>query len=153
MPPLGAVPTNLATLRVREGLLAILLAGGVEARDAAWALDALSLYVSAYALEQSLVEQRRRHPDEEWVLDRGELIRRFTALPADTFPHTRRHAAELASGTGHDRFEFTLRLVTDHLTRHGAARRPAPPDERGRTPAPRGPLRPVVQRPPSRGRP
>ncbi|MEU6555320.1 TetR/AcrR family transcriptional regulator [Streptomyces sp. NPDC046915] len=113
---LGVVPTNLSTLRVREGLLAILLAGGIEPQSAAWVLDALSLYVSAYALEQSLVQQRRRHPDQEWVLGREELIRRFTALPADTFPQTRRYAAELTSGTGHDRFEFTLGLIMDNLT-------------------------------------
>ena len=33
---------------------------------------------------------------------------RFTALPAEKFPLTQRHAADLISGTGHDRFEFTL---------------------------------------------
>jgi AcrR family transcriptional regulator len=113
---LGTVPTNLSTLRVREGLLAILLAGGTEPQTAAWVLDALSLYVSAYALEQSLVQQRRKHPDQDWVLSREELVRRFTALPADTFPLTRRYAAELTSGTGHDRFEFTLGLIMDSLT-------------------------------------
>jgi AcrR family transcriptional regulator len=113
---LGTVPTNLNTLRVREGLLAILLTGGIEPQTAAWALDALSLYVSAYALEQSLVQQRRKHPDQEWVLSREELLRRFTALPADTFPETRRYAAELTSGTRHDRFEFTLGLIMDNLT-------------------------------------
>jgi len=46
-----------------------------------------------------------------------ELLRRFTALPADTFPHTRRYAAELISGTGRDRFEFTLGLIMDNLGR------------------------------------
>ncbi|MEV4148723.1 TetR/AcrR family transcriptional regulator [Amycolatopsis sp. NPDC049691] len=114
---LGTVPTNLDALRVREGLFAILLAGGVEPQTAAWALDALSLYVSAYALEQSLVRQRRKNPDDEWVLGREELLSRFTALPADTFPQTRRYATELTSGSGHDRFEFTLRLMIDNLTR------------------------------------
>ncbi len=113
---LGMVPTNLDALRVREGLFAILLAGGVAPQTAAWVLDAMSLYVSAYALEQSLVQQRRKHPDQEWVLSREELLRRFTALPADTFPHTRRHAAELTSGSGHERFEFTLALFLDNLT-------------------------------------
>ena len=121
---LAMVPTNLSTLRVREGLLAILLAGGTEPQTAAWTLDAMSLYVSAYALEQSLVQQRRKHPDQEWVLSREELIRRFTALPADTFPQTRRYAAELTSGTGHDRFEFTLALIIDSLTHPQPA--PAP---------------------------
>jgi AcrR family transcriptional regulator len=113
---LGMVPTNLDALRMREGLLAILLAGGIAPQTAAWVLDAMSLYVSAYALEQSVVRQRK-HPDQEWVVGGEELIRRFTALPADTFPQTRRYAAELTSGTGHDRFEFTLALFLDNLTR------------------------------------
>ncbi|WP_344857363.1 TetR/AcrR family transcriptional regulator [Amycolatopsis ultiminotia] len=114
---LATVPTNLDTLRVGEGMLAILLAGGIEPQTAAWALDALSLYVGAYAMEQALVQQQRKHPDQQWVLGREELLRRFTALPADTFPQTRRYAAELTSGTGHDRFEFTLGLIMDNLTR------------------------------------
>nr|WP_039795206.1 TetR/AcrR family transcriptional regulator C-terminal domain-containing protein [Amycolatopsis alba] len=114
---LGTVPTNLHTLKVREGLLAILLDGGIEPQTAAWALDALSLYVSAYALEQSLVQQRRKNQDQEWVVSREDLLHRFAALPADEFPRTRRHAAELTSGTGHDRFDFTLGLIMDNLDR------------------------------------
>ncbi|MFI6218836.1 TetR/AcrR family transcriptional regulator [Nocardia brasiliensis] len=117
---LATVPTNLETLRVGEGILAILLAGGVEPRTAAWARDALSLYVSAYALEQSLVQQRRRHQDQEWVLSHDELLDRFAALPADEFPLTRRHAADLISGTGHERFEFAVgRLVHDLVSASG----------------------------------
>ncbi|MEV5944344.1 TetR/AcrR family transcriptional regulator [Streptomyces sp. NPDC051994] len=123
---LGVVPTSLSTLRVREGLLAILLRGVIEPKTAAWVLDALSPYVSAYALEQPLVQQRRRDPDQEWVLGREELIRRFTALPADTFPQTRRYAAELTSGTGHDRFEFTLGLIMDNLTQSQSQSQPQP---------------------------
>lgn len=118
---LATVPTHLETLRVGEGILAILLAGGIEPRVAAWARDALSLYVSAYALERSLVQQRRQHQDQEWLLGHEELLDRFTALPAETFPHTRRHAAALISGTGHDRFEFALGLLVNGL-------RPAPAD-------------------------
>jgi len=112
---LAAVPTNLETLRVGEGILAILLAGGVDPKTAGWARDALSLYVSAFALEQSLVRQRRRHQDQDWVLSHEELLDRFTALPADQFPQTRRHAADLISGTAHDRFEFALGLLMDNL--------------------------------------
>lgn len=111
---LAMVPTHLETLRVREGLLAILLAGGIEPRTAAWALDALTLYVCAYALERSLVQ--RRHDDHDWVLDRDELIDRYRALPADRFPNTRRYAADLTSGSGHDRFDFTLDLILGSLT-------------------------------------
>jgi AcrR family transcriptional regulator len=119
---LAMVPTHLETLRLGEGILAILLAGGIEPQAAAWALDALTLYVGAYALERSLVRQRQRNHADDWVLGRDELVERLSALPADKFPHTRRHAAELTSGTGHDRFEFTLTLMLDNLSR----RRPAP---------------------------
>jgi AcrR family transcriptional regulator len=114
---LAMVPTHLETLRVSEGILAILLTGGVEPRTAAWVRDALTLYVSGYALERSLVQQRQQHRDQDWVLSREELINRFSALPADRFPHTRRHAAELTSGTGHERFDFTLNLMIDNLCR------------------------------------
>lgn len=36
----AVVPRNLDTLRINEGLLAILSAGGLAARPAAWAVDA-----------------------------------------------------------------------------------------------------------------
>jgi AcrR family transcriptional regulator len=94
---LALCPTDLETMRVTEGMLAILLAGDVTPQAAAWGIDALLLYVAAYCLEASIVR------------------RRFTALPAETFPHLTRHAAELTGGEGHDRFDFTLTLMTDGL--------------------------------------
>ncbi|QDQ10013.1 TetR/AcrR family transcriptional regulator [Streptomyces spectabilis] len=112
---LATVPTHLETLRVGEGMLAILLAGGVDPRTAAWAMDALSLYVAGYAMERSLVQRRQGAQDGDWVLSQEELVRRFSALPADAFPHTRQHAPELTSGSGHDRFDFTLGLILDGL--------------------------------------
>jgi AcrR family transcriptional regulator len=114
---LAMIPTHLETLRVQEGLLAIMLAGGIEPRTAAWTLDALTLYVSAYALERSLVRQRQQHRDDDWVLGRDDMIDRFNALPADRFPITKRLAAELNSGSGHDRFDFTINLIIDNLAR------------------------------------
>lgn len=112
---LAAVPTNLETLRVSEGMLGIALAGGLAPQTAAWAIDALGLYVAAYALEASMVRQRQGDPDAEWVLDRDELVERFTALPEATFPLTRRHARDLTSGTAHQRFDFTLGLLIENL--------------------------------------
>ncbi|MET7481283.1 TetR/AcrR family transcriptional regulator [Streptomyces sp. NPDC005648] len=110
-------PTDLETLRVSEGLLAILLAGGVAPQAAAWAVDALLLYVAAYCLERSIARQRSAQDDTAWVLDREELLGRLTALPAESFPHTTRHAAELTAGEGHDRFDFTVILMLDGLAR------------------------------------
>jgi AcrR family transcriptional regulator len=118
---LAVVPTNLETLRVAEGMLGILLAGGVDPQTAAWGIDALSLYVAGYALEASMVRSRTKDPDEAWVVNRKELMRRFAALPESTFPHTRRHAAELTSGAEHQRFDFVLDLLTANLAPHSTA--------------------------------
>ena len=92
---LAVVPTNTETLRVNEGMLSIVLAGGLDPQAAAWAVDALSLYVNAFCLETSLKDRQVGH--EGWAVSRDELLGRFAALP-DTFPHTKRYAAELTSG-------------------------------------------------------
>jgi AcrR family transcriptional regulator len=110
---LAMAPADLEIVRVSEGMLAILLAGGVAPQAAAWAVDALLLYVAAYCLELSVA--RSANADAPWVLDPAELRRRFAALPADAFPHTTRYAAELTAGAGHDRFDFTLGLMVDGL--------------------------------------
>lgn len=112
---LAIVPTNLETMRVNEGMFAIVLAGGIDPQTAAWAIDALTLYVNAYCLEASLRDQVTRNGDN-WIVSRDELLRRFAELP-DTFPQTKRYAAELTSGTGHDRFDFTINLILDGLQR------------------------------------
>ncbi|MBP0456963.1 TetR/AcrR family transcriptional regulator [Streptomyces montanisoli] len=109
---LAAAPTNEDTLRIGEGMLAILLAGGIAPQAAAWGIDSLMLYVSAYTLEVSLLTD----PGNEWVVSRDELLSRLSGLP-DTFPQTKRHAAELTAGTDHERFDFTLDLVLDGLAR------------------------------------
>ena len=115
---LALAPTYLEILRVSEGMLAILLAGGIAPQAAAWGIDALLLYVAAYCLEVSIRRQRSAQDDVAWGLDRDELLRRFTALPAESFPHTTRHAAELTAGEDHDRFDFTLALMIDGLAQH-----------------------------------
>lgn len=112
---LAIMPTNLETMRVNEGMFAIVLAGGVDPQTAAWAIDALTLYVNAYCLETSLRDRAARNGDN-WVVSRDELLRRFAELP-DRFPQTKRYAAELTSGTGHDRFDFTVKLILDGLQR------------------------------------
>jgi AcrR family transcriptional regulator len=114
---LAIMPTNLETMRVSEGMFAIVLAGGVDPQTAAWAIDALTLYVSAYCLETSLKDNRVTQHGDSWVVSHDELQRRFAALP-DSFPQTKRYAAELTSGTGHDRFDFTINLILDGLQRH-----------------------------------
>jgi AcrR family transcriptional regulator len=113
---LAMAPTDREVLRVNEGMLAILLAGGLAPQAAAWAIDALLLYVAAYCLESAIARQRAADDDLAWVLDRDELRTRLAALPTTTFPNITRHAGELTAGEGHDRFEFTLGLMIDGLS-------------------------------------
>lgn len=112
---LAVMPTNLETMRVNEGMFAIVLAGGADPQTAAWAIDALTLYVTAYCLEISLRNVQISR-NSGWVASRDEMLRRFAELP-DSFPQTKRYAAELTSGTGHDRFDFTINLILDGLDR------------------------------------
>jgi AcrR family transcriptional regulator len=109
---LAVVPTNLSTLRINEGLLTILVAAGIAPQAAAWTIDALFLYVSAYCLELSLL-----HPQTDAagsggrMMTRKAIVERFALLPSDSFPNTVRFAHELTSGHGHDRFNFTISLM------------------------------------------
>jgi AcrR family transcriptional regulator len=112
----AVAPANLDTLRVSEGLLAILLAGGIDPQTAAWAMDSLVLYVNAYSLEASLVHEQINRDEDGWVVGRDEMLDRFAALPG-SFPQTKRYAAELTAGTSQDRFDFTIGLMLDGLSR------------------------------------
>ena len=38
-------------------------------------------------------------------------------MPAETFQITTRHAVELTAGVGHDRFDFTVAVLIDGLSR------------------------------------
>ena len=111
---MAAAATNRETLRLSEGLFACVLAGGVAPQVAAWGIDALTLYVGAYCLENAAYERRRSSADDAWVVSREELLARFAALP-EGFPQTKRYAAELTSGRGHERFDFALGLLVDGL--------------------------------------
>ena len=75
------------------------------------AIDALSLYVSAYCLEQSLWVAQLGGDEQGWVLTQQELRAKFDALPSDAFPNTKRYAAELTAGEGHVRFDFAMRAM------------------------------------------
>ncbi|MTD17150.1 TetR family transcriptional regulator [Nakamurella sp. YIM 132087] len=107
---LSAAPHNPDTLRISEGLLAILLAGGVSPRDAAWAIDAVLLYVAAYCFESSVRENGSGATDPA-VDRRRQAMDRLAMLPPRLFPNTVAHARELTSGEGHERFDFTLDLM------------------------------------------
>jgi AcrR family transcriptional regulator len=108
--------TDLDVLRVNEGMLAILITGGIAPQVAAWTIDALFLYVGAYAMDIAVADKESNADEHRLAKEhRMNLIARFGALPEDRFPNTRAYATELTSGSAHERFDFTLGLILNTL--------------------------------------
>ena len=115
---LAAAPSTPDTMRIMEGLLAILTSGGVPLRYAAWAIDAAFQYTGAY----SVTSPRRALGDSgaAAATTRDEVTAQLAMLPSEQFPISAAHAAELTSGEGHERFDFTLGLLFGGLPQgHG----------------------------------
>ena len=118
---LATIPTGPNALRMSEGMLAIMLAGGVRPQIAAWSLDRLFLYIVSDAYESSLhmaqVDDGRS--EREYFDDfTNQLTEYYENLPADRFPNIRKYARVLTSGEGNDRFEFGLDMIIDGLARY-----------------------------------
>jgi AcrR family transcriptional regulator len=103
---LAEPPTTEAALRLLENQLGILLAGGLDPQDAAWAADIFALLVTYSALEH---EVRQSDPNE---LADG-LHNLFAGLPPGRFPLIASHAAQLVAGDGDERFRFAVDVVID----------------------------------------
>ena len=122
---LGSRPTSGSVSRYMPAAMPKTRSMTSARTTTAGTMDALPLYVNAYTLEISLVDEQVTGDENGWVVSRAELLRRFAALPG-TFPLTKRHAAELTAGTGHDRFDFTIGLMLDGLARRQEQARPPP---------------------------
>jgi AcrR family transcriptional regulator len=101
------IPIGPNALRQGEGILAIMRAGGLSARDAAFAFDALGLYAKAYALEVSRWQAGDYDPDE--LAERGRQIGEYmSALPPDAFPNMLEVGPLFSAETAWERFEFAI---------------------------------------------
>jgi AcrR family transcriptional regulator len=116
---LGAIPTGPNMLRVAEGLLDIMIRGGVPVQSAAWTIDRLLLYIASDAYQGALFLAHRAA--DQSVQDfatkfLGDIRDFYASLPADRFPHTSGNAVTLTTGGGDERFEYGLRLLLDGLS-------------------------------------
>ena len=105
-----------------ENLLAMLLAGGVDPRDAAWACDILPLIVTATAIETATHQALGADRGERQEII-AELTRTLAGMPRDRYPQLTSHIAEMTAGAGDDRFEFAIDVFLDGLVARSAARR------------------------------
>jgi AcrR family transcriptional regulator len=112
-------PTTEAVLHLTENLLGILLAGGLDPQDAAWACDILVLLATAAAREDD-VRRPRGASDDDRRQQVGELHRTFAGLPPDRFPLISAHAAQMVAGDGDERFRFAIDVVIDGMIARAA---------------------------------
>ncbi|SNS21768.1 TetR/AcrR family transcriptional regulator [Actinoplanes regularis] len=110
---LATAPSTPDTLRIMEGLLAVLASGGIALRYSAWAIDAALQYIGAY----SVTAPRRAHSDAGTAAAdiHDKITAQLSMLPPEQFPIVATHAAEITSGDGHERFDFTLNLLFGNL--------------------------------------
>ncbi|MFE9692814.1 TetR/AcrR family transcriptional regulator C-terminal domain-containing protein [Micromonospora sp. NPDC005806] len=112
---LATIPTGPNALRVTDGLLAILRAGGVPPQQAAWFLDRLFLYIAGDAYEGALYAEKVRAAGQDqetwWARMREQLSGYYGSLPANRYPHLREHLDALLAGDGDTRFDFGLDLL------------------------------------------
>ncbi|MFE9205178.1 TetR/AcrR family transcriptional regulator [Micromonospora sp. NPDC007230] len=119
---LATIPTGPNSLRVTEGMLAILLAGGVPPPQAAWFLDRLFLYIAGDAYEGALYAEKIRASGQDratyWSRFSAQLRSYYLSLPAKSYPNIRRHVDELLAGGGDERFAFGLDLLIQGVAGH-----------------------------------
>jgi AcrR family transcriptional regulator len=106
-------PRTDASFRLLENMLAILLAGGLDPQDAAWATDIFSMVVSYAAIEADV-----RGADHQELA--GKLHETFSGLSPDRFPLITAHAAQLVAGDADERFRVTADVVIDGLLARAA---------------------------------
>jgi AcrR family transcriptional regulator len=99
-------PQTDVAMRLLENLLGILLAGGLDPQDAAWAADILSAQVTYAAIEAEV-----RPTDISALV--ADITANFARLPADDFPLIKAHTAQLVAGDADERFRFAVDVVID----------------------------------------
>jgi len=108
--------TTETMLAFVENLLGILLAGGLDVQDAAWACDTVVLLVTGVAHEEEMRRLSAGGPEGQI----RELHELFTQLPPDRFPLISAHATQMLTGDGEERFRFAVDLIVDGLVARAA---------------------------------
>jgi TetR/AcrR family tetracycline transcriptional repressor len=119
---LGRIPSGPSLARFVEWMFTLLVPAGVPDQVIAYAGDLLSLYVGAYAFEESLGPPS---PTGE-PLAAEQLATMFReylqSLPTTQFPHVHRVAGLLFAGDADARFEFGMEVLVRGIESYIATR-------------------------------
>jgi AcrR family transcriptional regulator len=94
-------------LRILETLLGLLAEAGLPPAAAAWAVDLLTLYVTAIAAEQ--------HNRREQGFTLGPMAKSLRALPPEQFPWIHAAREELLSGVPSSRFSWAIDVLVNGI--------------------------------------
>jgi AcrR family transcriptional regulator len=115
------IPIGPNALRHGEATLAILRAGGLSAREAAFAFDALSLYCKAFAAEAGIWKSADFDPAE--MAERARQMADYmNSLPAGAFPNMLAVGEFFSGETAYERLGFALDTFIAGLGRTGEDR-------------------------------
>ncbi len=90
-------------LRIAEALLGLLAEAGVDLTNAAWAIDMLTMFVTAVAAEHA-------HGPAPGAPD-GPVAQAINRAPADEYPRIHAARKEIMSGTGEERFAWSVDIL------------------------------------------
>jgi AcrR family transcriptional regulator len=108
------VPVGPNVLQHGETILALLRAGGLSIKQAAYAADALSQYTKAFADEDNV--RSSGEIDEADIARRGKQMWDYmNALPPGTFPNLLQIGKFFEPETARERFRFALDTFLDGL--------------------------------------
>ncbi|MET8837271.1 TetR/AcrR family transcriptional regulator [Micromonospora sp. NPDC004540] len=108
-------PVGGNSVRIAEALLATLRTAGFPDDVCAWALDRLSLYVTADALDTARKRLNERAGAEAVARHWAAVAEHYRNLSAQEFPHTTAMGQELFRGDPEGRFALGLGVFLDGL--------------------------------------
>jgi AcrR family transcriptional regulator len=112
---LGYIPTEPNALSVAEGMLALLAAGGVGPQASAWAVDLLSLYVTALAYEAGSYKKPGEDELAALIAMISGIREKYRQLAPTQFPFLQALAFQLTVGDGEQRFGFGFDVIVNGL--------------------------------------
>ncbi len=111
---LGALPTSPNAILLGEHLLSALLESGIDERTAAWAVDLISLWISAAAAEQTIDDERAANG-----LVEADFLARlndyFDTLDPAVHPATLAVRGLLLSGSDDERAAWGLSVILNGI--------------------------------------
>jgi AcrR family transcriptional regulator len=128
---LSTIAVGPNAMRVTETLLALLKEGGVDLATGAWAVDLLTLYVTAIVAEHT--------NGLDPAAPEGAVARAVAGVSERDYPHIHAARAQLLSGTGEERFAWALDVLlrgilqTPRSPQVGSAVRAMKPRRRGKS--------------------